>query len=76
MVFSGVNVKLFSLMLATVIFSFLCGLKIKSFVLYSFNGSLLALSESVSNFSLLFITQDISKGHLLPYNELVSSEKW
>ena len=62
-------------MLGTVIFSFLCGLKIKSFVLDSFNESLLALSQSVSNFSSLFMTQDISEGHLLPDIKLVSSAK-
>ena len=76
MVFSGVKIKLFSLMLGTVIFVFLHDLKIKSFVLDSFNESLLALSESVSNFSLLFMTQDISEGHLLPNKKLVSSAKW
>ena len=63
-------------MLGTVIFSFLRGLKIKSFVLDSFSESLLALSQSVSNFSSLFMTQDISEGHLLPNNKLVSSAKW
>ena len=56
-------------MLGTVIFSFLRGLKIKSFVLDSFSESLLALSQSVSNFSSLFMTQDISEGHLLPNNK-------
>ena len=50
-------------MLGTVIFSFPRGLKIKSFVLDSFNESFLALSQSVSNFSLLFMTQDISEGN-------------
>ena len=64
-VFLGVAINLFSLMLGTVIFSFLRGLKIKSFV----------LSESVINFSSLFMTQDFSEGHLLPNNELVSSAK-
>ena len=63
-------------MLGTVIFSFLCGLKIKRFVLVSFNESLLALSQSVSNFSSSFMTQDISEGHLLPNNKLVSPVKW
>ena len=51
-------------MFGTVIFSFLCGLKIKSFVLESFNESLLILIESVSSFSLLFKIQDILAGHL------------
>ena len=39
--------------------------------------SLLVLSQSViTNFSLLFMTQDISEGHLLPNNKLLSSVKW
>ena len=50
-VFSGVNIKLFSLVLGTVIFSFLRGLKIKIFVLDSFDESLLDLRRSGSNFS-------------------------
>ena len=62
--FLGFNIKLSSLMFGTVIFSFLCGLKIKSFVLESFNESLLILIESVSSFSLLFKIQDILGGHL------------
>ena len=62
-------------MLGTVIFSFLRGLKIKNFVLDLFNEILLALSQSVSNCSSLFMTQDISEGHLLPNNKLVSSAK-
>ena len=53
-------------MLGTVIFSFLRGLKIKSFVLDSFNQILLALSQSVSNCTSLLMTQDISEGYLLP----------
>ena len=76
MVFSSVKIKLFSLMLGTAIFSFLHGLKIKSFVLDSFKDGLLALSQSVTNFSSLFMTQDISEGHLLPNNKLLSSAKW
>ena len=63
-------------MFGTVIFSFLCGLKIKSFVLDSFYESLLALSQSVSNFNLLFMSRDILEGHLLPNNKIVSSAKW
>ena len=62
-------------MLGTAIFGFLRGLKIKSFVLDSFNEILLALSQSVSNCNSLFMTQDISEGHLLPNNKLVSSAK-
>ena len=62
-------------MLGTVTFNFLRGLKIKSFVLDSFNEILLALSQSVSNCSSLFMTQDISEGHLLPNNKPVSSAK-
>ena len=62
-------------MFGTVIFSFLCGLKIKSFVLDSFYKSLLALSQSVSNFNLLFMSRDILEGHLLPNNKIVSSAK-
>ena len=61
--------KLFSLTFGTVI-------KIKTFVLDSFSESLLALNQSVSNFSSLFMTQDISEGYLLPNNKLVSSAKW
>ena len=75
MVFSRVNIKLFSLILGTVVFSFLRGLKNKSFVLDSFSEILLVLSQSVSNFSSLFMTQDISEGHLLPDNKLVPSAK-
>ena len=67
-VFSGFDVKLVSVMLGTVIFSFLLDLKIKSFILDSVNESLLALSQFVSNFISLFMTQDISDGHLLPNN--------
>ena len=63
-------------MFGTVIFSFLCVLKIKSFVLASFNKSLLALSQSANYFSPLLMTPDISEGHLLPNNKLLSSEKW
>ena len=48
-------------MLGTVIFSFSAWLEIKSFLLDSFSESLLALSQLVSNFSLLFMTQDISE---------------
>ena len=62
--FLGVNIKLFSLMLGTVTFSFLRILKIKSFALDSFSESLLAVSQSVSNFSSLSMPQDISEGHL------------
>ena len=62
-------------MLGTVIFSFLHDLKIGSFVLDSVNEIWLALSQSVSNCSSLFMTQDISEGHLLPNNKLVSSAK-
>ena len=62
-------------MLVTVIFSFLHGLKTKSFVLDSFNEILLALSQSVSNYCSLFMTQDISEGYLLPDNKLVPSAK-
>ena len=62
-------------MLSTVIFSFLHGMKIKSFVLDSFNESLVALSQSVSNFCSLFMTEDVSEGHLLPNDTLVSSAK-
>ena len=43
-------------MLGTVIFGLMHGLKIKRFVLESFNESLLALCQSVSYFSLLFMT--------------------
>ena len=64
-----------SLMLGTVIFSFLRGLKIESFVLNSFIEILLTLSQSLSNISSLFMTQDISEGHLVPNNKLVSSAK-
>ena len=70
--FLGVNRKLFSLILGTVIFSFMRGLKITNFVLDSFSEGLSALSQSVSNFSSFFMTQDISEGHLLPNNKLVS----
>ena len=63
------------LMLGTVIFSFLRGLKIETFVLNSFNESLLTLSQSLSNISSLFMTQDISEGHLVPNNKLVSSAR-
>ena len=62
-------------MLGTVIFSFLRGLKIETFVLNSFNESLLTLSQSLSNISSLFMTQDISEGHLVPNNKLVSSAR-
>ena len=64
-----------SLMLGTVIFSFLRGLKIETFVLNSFNESLLTLSQSPSNINSLFMTQDISEGHLVPNNKLVSSAR-
>ena len=64
-----------SLMLGTVMFSFLRGLKIETFVLNSFNESLLTLSQSLSNISSLFMTQDISEGHLVPNNKLVSSAR-
>ena len=74
-VFSGVHVKLFSLRLGNVIFSFLHGLNIESFVLDSFNETLLVLTQSVSNFTSLFMAQDISEGHLLPNNKLMSSGK-
>ena len=67
---------MFSLMLGTVIFSFLRGIKISSSVFHSFNESLLALSQLVSNFRSLFMTQDISEGRLLPNNKLVLSAKW
>ena len=72
-------------MLDAIIFSFLDGLKSNSFVLDSFNDSfvldpfnerLLALIQSVSNFSSLFITQDIFRGHLLPNEKIVSPAKW
>ena len=62
-------------MLGTVMFSFLRGLKIETFVLNSFNESLLTLSQSLSNISSLFMTQDISDGHLVPNNTLVSSAR-
>ena len=75
MVLSGVNIKLFSLMLGSVILSFLLGLKMKSFVLDPFIEILLAVSQSVGNCSSLFMTQDISEGHLLTKNKLVSSAK-
>ena len=49
-------------MLGTDIFNFLGGLKIGSFVLNSFNESLLALGQSVSsNFSPFYMTRDISR---------------
>ena len=64
-----------SLMLGTVMFSFLRGLKIETFVLNSFNESLLTLSQSPSNINSLFMTQDISEGHLVPNNKLVSSAR-
>ena len=63
-------------MFVTVTFSFMRGLMIKSFVLDSFNESLFALSQSVSNWSSLFMTQESSEEHFLPNNKLVSSEKW
>ena len=58
-------------MLGTVIFSFLRGLKIKSFVFDSFNESLLALTQPVCNCSSLFMKQNISEEHLLPNNKLL-----
>ena len=64
-----------SLLLCTVMFSVLRGLKIETFVLNSFNESLLTLSQSLSNISSLFMTQDISEGHLVPNNKLVSSAR-
>ena len=63
-------------MLGTVMFPFPHGLKIKSFILNSFNESLLALSQSDSNFSSMFTTQNISEAYSLPNNQLVSSAKW
>ena len=74
--FFGVSIKFFSLMFVNVVFSFQRGLKIKSFAIDSFNECLLALSQSVSNFTSLLMTQDISERHLLPNNKLVSSAKW
>ena len=60
-------------MFGTVIFSFLCGLKIKSFAIDSFNECLLALSQSVSNFISLLMTQDISEKHWLPNNKFIDT---
>ena len=66
-------------MFGTVTFSFLPGRKIKGFVLGTFNESLLTLiglQLTVSNFSSLFMMQDISEGHLLSNNKLLSPAKW
>ena len=57
--FSGVNIKLFCLMLGTVTFTFLLELNIKILVLDSFSENLFALSQLLSNCSSLFLTQDI-----------------
>ena len=59
--FVGVNIKL------VIIFSFLRGLKITSFIWDSFNEILLALSLSVSHFSSLFLTQDIVSTFVTKY---------
>ena len=60
-------------MLVTVTVSFLHDLKIKSFVLDSFNESLLALSQSVILVHFSLFTTHISEGHLLPNDKLVAS---
>ena len=67
--------KLFNLMSGTVIISFLGSLKIKNFILDSVNESSLVLSQRVTNFSSLFMAQDISEGDLFANNELLSSGK-
>ena len=51
------------------------GLKSNNFVFDSFRESLFALSQSVTNFSSLLMTSDITEGFLLPYNRLVPSAK-
>ena len=51
------------------------GLKSNNFVFDSFRESLFALSQSVTNFSSLLMTSDITEGFLLPYNRLVLSAK-
>ena len=49
------------------------GLKSNNFVFDSFRESLFALSQSVTNFSSLLMTSDITKRFLLPYNRLIKN---
>ena len=67
--FSRVSKCPFSLILDNVKF------KSNNFVFDSFRESLLALSQSVTNFSSLLMTSDITEMFLLSYNRSVSSAK-
>ena len=49
------------------------GLKSNNFVFDSFRESLFALSQSVTNFSSLLMTSDITERFLLPYNRLIKN---
>ena len=86
--FARVTKYSFSLILGNVKLSFLISLKLiikfinkpksnnfDNFVFDSFGESLFTLSQSVTNFSSLLMTSDITEGFLLPYNKLVSSAK-
>ena len=75
--FARVSKWPFSLMLDNVKFSLLMGLKSNNFVFDSFRESLFALSQSVTNFTSLLMTSDITERFLLPYNKLVlTAKRW
>ena len=73
--FAKVSKYPFRLVLDNVKFSLLMGLKSNNFIFDSFMERLFALSQSVTNFSSLLMTSDITEGFLLPCNRLVPSAK-
>ena len=70
---SGVTPDDSCLILNSIKFSLLMGLKSNNFVFDSFRESLFALSQSVTNFSSLLMTSDITERFLLPYNRLIKN---
>ena len=76
--FARVSKCPFSLILDNVKFSLLMGLKSNNFVFDSFRESLFALSQSVTNFSSLRMTLDITEGflcHIIDYHCLQNDER-
>ena len=70
---SGVTPDDSCLILNSVKFSLLMGLKSNNFVFDSFRESLFTLRQFVTNFSSLLMTSDITKRFLLPYNRLIKN---
>ena len=67
--FERVRKHSFNLILENLKFSLLIGQKSHNFVFDSFRESLFDLGQSVTNFSLLLMTSDITEGFLLSCNK-------